>query len=367
MSPAQDPPSSGERPTPSGRDDPSGRAGDGGSSERHLLVTGAAGFLGSHLCERLLADGHEVWGLDNFDPVYSPAAKRDNLREALRHPRMHLVEGDIRDGVLLEGLLADRRVDTAVHLAAYRGILSSIEDPEHCFDVNVLGTLTLLQAMRRQGVRRLVFASTASVYGENGSSPVDESTATDRPISPFAASKRAGELLGHVHHHLYDLSAHVLRFFTVFGPRQGPDLAAHKFARLMSQGRPVTLYGDGESRRDYLYISDAVDGIVLSLERLWTTPDDAPEYQVINLGTSVPVKLVDVVRRLAERLEVQPIVESLPLPPGDPEVQVASIERARELLGHEPRVALEEGLERFLEWYATAAGPPEEQQKAVTG
>jgi UDP-glucuronate 4-epimerase len=331
--------------------DPLSRIDGDGKPPSRILVTGAAGFIGSHLCDRLLERGHRVWGLDNFDNFYPPETKRQNLAPALRHPAMRLVEGDIRDGVLLDGLLSDIPFDAVVHLAARPGVRPSIEDPNLCFDVNVTGTLSLLEAMRRWGPERLVFGSSSSVYGEREDAPFAEETAGDRPISPYATSKRTGEMLCYTHHHLYDLSVLCLRFFTVFGPRQRPDLAIHKFARLMAAGEPLPLYGDGSSSRDYTFVDDVVEGIRLGLGWLERESREAPAYDVVNVGRSDPVTLSELVRRLARALEIEPLITHMPEQPGDVSLTCASDRRVRELLGYAPEVDLDEGLRRFASWF----------------
>lgn len=324
-------------------------------SSLKLLVTGAAGFIGSHLCEQLLENGHWVWGLDNFDDFYSPRTKRDNIRRALAHPRMRLVEGDVRDRVLLHGLFSDRDFDGVIHLAARPGVRPSIDQPETCFDVNVTGTMRLLEIMQERGVPRLVFGSSSSVYGQSEKAPFRESEAADRPISPYAASKRTGELLCHTYHDLYGLSVISLRFFTVFGPRQRPDLAIHKFARLMERGDPLPLFGDGTSRRDYTYVSDIVDGVVASVDRL-AAAGPAPLYEIVNLGRSDPISLKEMVSKLSKAMGVTPTIERLKDQPGDVSLTCASQERARDLLGYRPTVSFEEGLRRFVAWLRGADG-----------
>ncbi|MFW6192363.1 MAG: NAD-dependent epimerase/dehydratase family protein [Gemmatimonadota bacterium] len=318
-----------------------------------VLVTGAAGFIGSHLCEALLDAGCSVWGLDSFHPYYSPAVKRRNLRAASGHPKMHVVQGDIRDGVLLDGLLGGRAFDAAVHLAALPGVRTSLEAPDVCMDINVQGTLTLLEALARHEIDRLVFASSSSVYGEDTAPPFRESDAADRPISPYAASKRAGEMLCHSYSATHGLSVHCLRIFTAFGPRQRPDLAIHKFARLMRGGEPIPLFGDGASERDYTYVGDVVAGVHRSLLRLLDLPDDATEYEIVNLGRGSTVRLDDLVRALSSAVGVEPEIDRLPDQPGDMPMTHADVERAGELLGWSAETSLEEGLAAFVGWLDT--------------
>lgn len=323
---------------------------EGGATGPVVLVTGAAGFIGSHLCEALVEGGCSVWGLDNFHPYYSPAVKRRNLRGISEHPQMHAVQGDIRDGVLLDGLLGGERFDAAVHLAALPGVRTSLEAPDVCMDINLQGTLTLLEALARHGVDRLVFASSSSVYGEETTPPFRESDAADRPISPYAASKRAGEMLCHSYSSTHDLAVHCLRIFTAFGPRQRPDLAIHKFARLMRRGEPIPLFGDGSSERDYTFVGDIVDGVRRSLQRLLDLPDDTAEYEVLNLGRGETLRLDELVEALSSVLGVEPKIDRLPDQPGDVSVTHADIGRARDLLGWRPTTSLEDGLEAFVEW-----------------
>lgn len=314
------------------------------SARPAVLVTGGAGFIGSHVVERLLADGRRVIALDNLDPFYDPAVKRSNLRAALRHPAFRFVEGDIRDRAALDRLLAEEPVECVVHLAARAGVRTSIEDPGGYADVNVTGTAILFEACRRHGVRRLLFGSSSSVYGNNAKVPFAEADPVDRPVSPYAATKRAGELLAYCYHHLFGFQVACLRLFTVYGPRQRPEMAIHRFARLLAAGSQVELYGDGSSARDYTYVSDVVEGIVRALDR-------CRGYHVWNLGGSRTTPLAELVERIAAGLGVEPRVRRLPPQPGDVERTWADIGRARQELGWEPRVGLEEGLACFLAWF----------------
>ena len=323
-----------------------------------VLVTGAAGFIGSHLCDRLLADGCRVVGLDNFDSFYPEPTKRANLAAALQNPGMRLIEGDIRDGVLLEGLFTDVPLDAVIHLAARPGVRPSLDAPEACIQVNVDGTLQLLEAMRRHHVGRLVFGSSSSVYGNSSIAPYSEDQTADRPISPYAASKRAGELLVHSYHHLYGLAAVCLRFFTVFGPRQRPDLAIHKFSRLMRTGQALPIFGDGESGRDYTYVDDAVEAIVRSLRLTGTNGESTPCFEVLNVGRSEPVTLNELLDHLATALKEKPRLDRQPEQPGDVAFTCASTERIERVLDFRPQVGLEEGLERFATWLDSAAANP---------
>ena len=310
-----------------------------------VLVTGGAGFIGSHLCEHLLQDAYEVVVLDSFDDCYDPAIKRTNLTECREHSRFTEVEGDIRDSAVLDKL---PEVDTIIHLAARAGVRPSIEDPVLYNDVNVGGTLSLLEFARRRGIRRFVFGSSSSVYGNNEKVPFSEEDPVDHPISPYAATKKAGELLCHTYHHLNDLGVLCLRFFTVYGPRQRPDLAIHKFARLMTAGEPVPRFGDGSTERDYTYVDDIVDGVMGALEYLEAHPD---AYEIINLGESRTVSLSEMIDTVARALSGTPTVEELPLQPGDVTRTYADVSKARALLNYAPRTAFQAGVRRFVEWF----------------
>jgi UDP-glucuronate 4-epimerase len=307
------------------------------------FVTGTAGFIGSHLCERLLRDGWEVVGLDNFDDFYSPAVKRANIAACLNNDRFELVEGDIRDGALVEGILAGGGVDIIVHLAAKAGVRPSIEDPVGYQDVNVSGTVVMLEAARRFGVNKFVFASSSSVYGNNEKVPFAETDNVDYPISPYAATKKAGELLCHTFSHLYGIDMTCLRFFTVYGPRQRPDLAIHKFSRLIEAGEPIDVFGDGSMRRDFTYIDDIIDGVVAAMDR-------AEGYEIYNLGESRPVRLDELICRIEEALGKKAKINRLPMQPGDVKQTYADVTKAVERLGYQPKTEIEVGLARFTEW-----------------
>ena len=307
------------------------------------FVTGSAGFIGSHLCQRLLRDGWEVVGLDNFDDFYSPAVKRANIAACLTNDGFRLVEGDIRDVAVVEGILADGGADIIVHLAAKAGVRPSIEDPVGYQDVNVGGTVVMLEAARRFGVGKFVFASSSSVYGNNEKVPFVETDNVDYPISPYAATKKAGELLCHTFSHLYGIDMTCLRFFTVYGPRQRPDLAIHKFSRLIEAGEPIDVFGDGSMRRDFTYIDDIIDGIVAAMDRI-------EGYEIYNLGESRPVRLDELICRIEEALGKKARINRLPMQPGDVKQTYADVTKAVERLGYQPKTEIEVGLARFAEW-----------------
>ena len=308
-----------------------------------IVVTGGAGFIGSHLCEALLRNNHEVIALDNFDDFYDPAIKHRNLKAAVKSDRFTLVEGDIRDERMVNDVVGSG-VDLVVHLAARAGVRPSIEQPLPYADVNVRGTLVLLEACRRHKVKRFIFGSSSSVYGNNTKIPFAESDNVDNPISPYAATKRAGEMLCHTYHHLFGIAVTCLRLFTVYGPRQRPDLAIHKFASLMEAGQPIPVFGDGGMMRDFTYIDDIVDGIIRASDR-------CGGFHVYNLGESQPVSLNELIALLEEALGTKALINRQPLQPGDVERTYADVTLAQRELGYRPSTELRTGLARFVEWF----------------
>jgi UDP-glucuronate 4-epimerase len=309
-----------------------------------ILVTGGAGFIGSHVIERLLAEESRVVGLDNFDSFYDPAIKRANLASVKNHPNFRLIEGDIRDEPTLTRLFREERIEAVFHAAARAGVRPSIQDPVLCYDVNVHGTTRLLEAARSAEVKNFVFASSSSVYGVANRTPFSEEDPADFPISPYAATKRAGELLCYTYHHLYGLPMTCLRFFTVYGPRQRPEMAIHKFTRLIDSGRPVPIFGNGSSRRDYTYISDAVQGVVRAL----ATPQP---YEILNIGESQTTELRDLVAKIEAALGRKALIHAEPPQAGDVPLTFADVSKAKRLLGYEPRTSIDDGLKKFVEWY----------------
>lgn len=310
-----------------------------------VLVTGAAGFIGSHSAESLLADGHTVIGLDNFDPFYDRQAKQANLQAARAHRAYTFVEADIRDGAAMADLFQTHGpFDAVLHLAARAGVRPSIADPLGYEQVNVVGTMNLLeQAVRATPRPRFVFASSSSVYGNNPKAPFSESDVVDNPISPYAATKKSGELICHTYHHLYGLPVFCLRFFTVYGPRQRPDLAIHGFARKILAGKPIQMFGDGQSSRDYTYIDDIVAGIRRAIDR-------CAGYEVLNLGSNSPITLREMIQTVASACGREPIIEKLPMQPGDVDRTFADVSKAGRLLGYQPSMPFPEGVNRFVEW-----------------
>lgn len=312
-----------------------------------ILVTGAAGFIGSHTCEALLEEGERVVGLDNFDEFYPPEMKARHLEAARGHAGFTLVRGDIRDPDALDELPDD--VEAVVHLAARAGVRPSIEEPELYADVNIMGTVRLLAWARTRGLRSFVFASSSSVYGNNEKVPFSETDPVDHPISPYAATKKAGELVCHAASHLDGIAMACLRFFTVYGPRQRPDLAVHKFARILRDGGTVPMFGDGSTSRDYTYIDDTVSGVLGALDWVRRSPG---AYGIFNLGNHRTVTLTDMIRTIGEEMGVEPRIERLPMQPGDVARTYADIERAREELGYRPETEFREGVRRFLRWFS---------------
>lgn len=309
------------------------------------IVTGGAGFIGSHLVDRLLADGGDVIVIDNFDPFYPEARKRANLAEAARNPRFRLVELDIRDRPAVLKLIEATRPEAIVHLAARAGVRPSIEAPALYTEVNVSGTVHLLEAACRLDPRpRFVYASSSSVYGDRPNAPFRETDSVDLPVSPYAATKKACELLAHTFHHLHGLPVTGLRFFTAYGPRNRPDLAIYKFASLIERGLPLPMFGDGTTRRDYTFVDDIVAGIVRSMER-------CTSHHLYNLGNSNPVELRAMIAALGEALGKTPVIDRQPEQPGDVRQTFADVTRAGAELGYSPSTPFREGLTRFVEWY----------------
>jgi UDP-glucuronate 4-epimerase len=308
-----------------------------------ILLTGGAGFIGSHLAERLLARGDRVVVLDNLDPFYDPAVKRRNVAAILGHAGCRFVEGDIRDAALADRLVSEERFDVVVHLAARAGVRPSIAEPVLYADVNLRGTSVLLEACRRHDLRRFVFGSSSSVYGNGNRVPFSEEDRVDRPVSPYAATKAAGELLCHAHHLVHGMDVTCLRFFTVYGPRQRPEMAIHKFAREILEGRPLPRFGDGSTVRDYTYVDDIVDGVVRAVDRMGG-------YRIYNLGESRSVPLSTLIALLEQEIGAPAKIQAMPDQPGDVRATCADVARARRELGYEPKVPIEEGIRRFVAW-----------------
>ena len=310
----------------------------------HILVTGGAGFIGSHLVERLLNEGHRVLAIDNFDPFYDRAIKERSLASVLGHDRFRLFENDILDPAALTRVFRSGTIEMVIHLAAKAGVRPSIADPGGYYQTNVQGTLNLLECCREFKIDKFIFASSSSVYGNNRKVPFSESDPVDFPISPYAAAKKAAELLCHTYHHLHRINIYALRLFTVYGPRQRPDLAIHKFFRQIYEHQPVSLYGEGDTARDYTYIDDILSGIMSALKKV-------NGFEIINLGESEPVSLADLVKTIEAVSGSKVERKCIPIPPGDVLRTHADISKARKLLDYKPATSLREGIEKFKVWF----------------
>lgn len=313
----------------------------------HAFITGGAGFIGSHLADALLAAGWHVTVLDNFDPYYDEALKRANIAPHLDRDAYQFIEGDLLDEDLLDYVADDTTV--IVHLAAKAGVRPSIKDPVAYTDCNVKGTQNLLEVARQKGIVQFVFASSSSVYGINPNVPWREADYVLQPISPYASTKVSGELLGHVYSHLYGIRFLALRFFTVFGPRQRPDLAINKFAQKILRGEPIPVFGDGSTRRDYTYVGDIVEGIQAAMA--YTDS----QYEVINIGAGRTITLAEMIAAIEETVGQQAIIDRQPEQPGDVPLTYADISKAQKLLGYEPATSFRQGLMNFREWLIAAA------------
>ncbi len=309
-----------------------------------ILVTGGAGFIGSHVCAALLERGADVVCLDDFNDYYDPAFKRANVAPFAGNARWRLVEGDIRDAGLVEDTYRRHGVTATIHLAARAGVRPSIRQPRLYQEVNGLGTLNLLEAARATGARTFVFGSTSSVYGINSKVPFSEDDPIARPVSPYAATKRGNELMAFTYHHLYDLSVTCLRFFTVYGPRQRPEMAIYLFADRLARGLAVPRFGDGSTARDYTYVDDIAAGVMAAL-------DAAAPFEIVNLGGSRTTTLARLIELVGGALGVEPRIEELPMQPGDVPITFADVRKAKRLWGWEPRVPIEEGIGRFVAWF----------------
>jgi UDP-glucuronate 4-epimerase len=313
-----------------------------------ILITGVAGFIGSHLAEKLLALGHTVTGIDNLDGFYAKEVKEKNLEVLLRNKHFLFHQIDICDFRRLEAVFSKTQFDTVIHLAAKAGVRPSIEYPTDYYNVNVSGTLNILECLKNQNCRKLVFASSSSVYGNNEKTPFSETDNVDYPISPYAATKKAGELLTYTYYHLYKIDVINLRFFTVYGPRQRPDLAIHKFFNLLYANKPIDVYGDGSTGRDYTYIADIVQGIESSMHYLHNQEN---VYEVINLGNSSPLKLSELIDTIEEITQKHFLKNHLPLQQGDVNLTFADIEKAKLLLNYQPHTTIKAGLKTFKTWF----------------
>ncbi len=310
----------------------------------NFLITGIAGFIGSHTGEKLISLGHSVIGIDNFDPFYARTIKMSNIDQLKKSKSFQLYEADIRSKETLLDIFDKHEVDIVIHLAAKAGVRPSIEYISEYYEVNINGTVNLLECMKDKRITKLIFASSSSVYGNNQKVPFSELDMVDHPISPYAATKKSGELLCHTYSHLYGIDITCLRFFTVFGPRQRPDLAIHKFTRLIDEGKPVPVFGDGSTSRDYTYVEDIIAGIIGAIEKL-------DGFHVYNIGESRVIKLNELIKLIETALNKKAILKIQPLQPGDVEKTFADISKARLELGYDPKYDMELGLQQFVQWY----------------
>ena len=314
----------------------------------NTLITGGAGFIGSTLSEFLLSRNHKVICYDNFDPLYSTEIKRSNVSSMLLHSNFRLLEGDINDTEMLTGIFNESKIDLVIHLAAKAGVRPSILDPRAYENVNVTGTVNLMEVMRKHNVKNLIFASSSSIYGNNEKVPYSETDNVDFPISPYAATKKGGELFTYNYHHLYRFNVINLRFFTVYGPKQRPDLAIHKFFNAIYNGLPIDVYGDGTTSRDYTYVDDIVNGVNGAIDYLFKHPGC---YETINLGNSNPVTLRSLIETIEEITGRKFKINRLPKQQGDADRTFADIAKAKKMLNYRPETSLEDGLLKFRDWY----------------
>jgi UDP-glucuronate 4-epimerase len=313
---------------------------------KNILVTGGAGFIGSHLVDHLLNEGGwQITVVDDFNDFYSPEIKRANIAAHLTSQNYKLVEADIRDYAALKKVFADDKFEVIVHLAARAGVRPSLAEPKLYTETNVNGTLNLLELTKQHNVKQFVFGSSSSVYGINSKVPFAESDRIHKPISPYAATKAAGELICHTYSHLYNIRVVCLRFFTVYGARQRPDLAIHKFSKLITEGKPIQVFGDGTTRRDYTYIDDIIQGVRAAIDY------DRSMYEIFNLGESQTTELSELIHLLEKNLDMSAVIDRQPPQPGDVPITFADISKSRELLGYNPTTKIADGIPKFVEWF----------------
>ena len=313
---------------------------------RNILITGGAGFIGSHLVDQLLSEGGwQVTVVDDFNDFYPPEIKHANIAGHVRSPNYRVVDADIRDTATMTALFAEYKFDVIAHLAARAGVRPSLAEPKLYAETNINGTLNLLELAKEHNIRQFVFGSSSSVYGINAKVPFAENDRIHQPISPYAATKAAGELLCHTYSHLYDIRCVCLRFFTVYGARQRPDLAIHKFSKLITEGNPIQVFGDGTSRRDYTYIDDIIQGVRAAIDY------NATMYDIFNLGESQTTELNELISLLERSLDMQAIIDRQPMQPGDVPTTYANISKSKELLGYNPTTSIQDGIPKFVEWF----------------
>lgn len=315
-------------------------------SDRKILITGGAGFIGSHLVDRLLNEGGwQITVVDDFNDFYSPEIKHANIAEHVKSPNYRIVDADIRDAVTMAALFAEYKFDVIVHLAARAGVRPSLSEPKLYAETNINGTLNLLELARQHEIKQFVFGSSSSVYGINAKVPFAEDDRIHQPISPYAATKAAGELICHTYSHLYGIRIVALRFFTVYGARQRPDLAIHKFSKLITDDTPIQVFGDGTTRRDYTYIDDIIQGVRAAIDY------DKSMYEIFNLGESQTVELNELIDLLERSLDMKALIDRQPMQPGDVPITFADITKSRELLGYNPKTKIADGIPKFVEWF----------------
>ena len=312
------------------------------------FITGGAGFIGSTLSQKLIEQGNKVIAIDNFCDFYNPKIKENNVKELLQNENFKLYRADIRDRKALKEIFDENQIDIVMHLAAMAGVRPSIENPILYQEVNCMGTQNILEEMKEHNVKNGVFASSSSVYGNCKEVPFREDMIVDYAISPYAATKKANEVMAHVYHKLFDMNIVMLRFFTVYGPKQRPDLAINKFTRLMLEGKEIPMFGDGTTSRDYTYIDDIVDGIIKSCNYCMNNQD---VYEILNIGNSSPTTLKEMINTIGQALGIEPKIEQLPMQPGDVDRTYADVSKAKTLIGYEPKTTFKEGIENFVKWY----------------
>ena len=312
------------------------------------FITGWAGFIGSSLAERFLKEGNKVVTIDNFCDFYDIKIKENNIKNVVTNSNYKLYRNDIRDRQALKTIFDENDIDVVVHLAAMAGVRPSIENPVLYQEVNCTGTQNILEEMKLHNIKNGVFASSSSVYGNCKQVPFKEEMIVDFAISPYAATKKANEVMAHVYHKLYDMNIIMLRFFTVFGPKQRPDLAINKFTRLMLEDKEIPMFGDGSTSRDYTYIDDIVDGIIKSSNHVMKNEN---VYEILNLGNSSPTSLIEMIKTIGETLNIEPMINQMPMQPGDVEKTYADISKAKKLIGYDPKTSFKQGIINFVEWY----------------
>jgi UDP-glucuronate 4-epimerase len=312
----------------------------------NILVTGAAGFIGSHLSEKLIQHGNQVIGIDNFDPFYSEKIKLSNINSLEKSEKFKLHKLDITNIDSFKSI--DDDIELVVHLAAKAGVLPSIKDPVGYLRTNIIGTQNVLEFMKERSIDKLIFGSSSSIYGNNKKVPFEEFDSVDHPVSPYAQSKKSSELLNYTYHHLYNFDIVNLRFFTVYGPRQRPDLAIHKFIDLIQNNKPITMFGDGTSSRDYTFIDDIVEGILSAINYV---QNNSNIYEIINVGGNNPIKLIDLINKIYSLTDQKPNINKVDFQMGDVNQTYANINKAKKLLNYNPSIDFDEGLRKFINWH----------------